>query len=163
MNKIIFAIVGVLIIAGLGYFLMGDQSFKNNTEEALLSVSPEALVSTSMTAEVSPTESMTEISPVASNSENNTQVKEFVVKGDDFSFDVKEIKIKQGEKVRIVFKNVAGFHDWKIDEFNSATNKLQAGQQDSVEFVADKKGTFEYYCSVGSHRAKGMKGNLIVE
>ena len=32
-----------------------------------------------------------------------------------------------------------------------------------VEFVASIAGTFEYYCSVGEHRAKGMKGNLIVE
>jgi plastocyanin len=29
--------------------------------------------------------------------------------------------------------------------------------------VADKKGTFEYYCSVGQHRALGMKGKLVVE
>lgn len=161
MNKIIFAIVGVLIIAGLGYFLMGDKSTQDNTD-VVLSVSPEAIVSTSMTAEVSPTESSTEVSPVASTSED-TQIKEFVVKGDDFSFDVKEIKVKQGDKVRIVFKNIVGFHDWKIDEFNAATKKIKAGESDSIEFIADKKGTFEYYCSVGSHRAKGMKGNLIVE
>jgi plastocyanin len=32
-----------------------------------------------------------------------------------------------------------------------------------IEFVANKKGKFEYYCSVGEHRAMGMKGNLVVE
>ena len=32
-----------------------------------------------------------------------------------------------------------------------------------VEFTVDKTGTFEYYCSVGQHRANGMVGNLIVE
>ncbi len=32
-----------------------------------------------------------------------------------------------------------------------------------VEFTADKKGTFEYYCSVGEHRVNGMKGKFIVE
>lgn len=33
----------------------------------------------------------------------------------------------------------------------------------SVTFVADTLGTFEYYCSVGNHRAQGMVGNLVVE
>ena len=37
------------------------------------------------------------------------------------------------------------------------------GQIDEVEFVVDKAGTFEYYCSVGNHRQMGMVGKLIVE
>jgi len=37
------------------------------------------------------------------------------------------------------------------------------GTPTSVTFVADKTGTFEYYCSVGNHRAQGMVGKLIVE
>ena len=51
----------------------------------------------------------------------------------------------------------------KLIEFNAATEKVAAGVSSSVEFVADKKGTFEYYCSVGQHRANGMKGKLIVK
>lgn len=64
-----------------------------------------------------------------------------------------------------------GRHDWRIDEFGAGTDRLlgintailQAGQQETVQFVADKTGTFEYYCSVGNHRQMGMRGNLIVE
>ena len=33
----------------------------------------------------------------------------------------------------------------------------------TAEFTADKVGSFEYYCSVGSHRSMGMKGVLKVE
>lgn len=102
------------------------------------------------------------------NSEDNPamaddSVKEFVVDGSNFKFSVAEIKVNKGDKVRIVFNNVEGFHDWVVDEFNVRTQKLQAGKSETIEFVADKFGTFEYYCSVGSHRQMGMVGNLIVE
>jgi nitrite reductase (NO-forming) len=71
--------------------------------------------------------------------------------------------VKLGETVRINLTNEQGFHDWVIDEFNARTKQINAGQTDTVEFVADKVGTFEYYCSVGNHRQMGMIGKLIVE
>ena len=75
-----------------------------------------------------------------------------------------DIKVKQGDKVKIEFSSTQGFHDWTLDEFNAATKQVMDTDGSTiVEFVADKKGTFEYYCSVGSHRANGMKGNFIVE
>ncbi len=58
---------------------------------------------------------------------------------------------------------VQGFHDLVIDEFNARTAQLQTGQSEIIEFVADQSGEFEYYCSIGSHRAMGMVGKLIVE
>lgn len=89
--------------------------------------------------------------------------KEFSVVGTPFKFSVSEMRVKEGDMVRIAFRNDAGMHDWKIDEFNAATKVLQAGQSETIEFVANKKGTFEYYCSVGNHRQQGMKGTLVVE
>lgn len=91
------------------------------------------------------------------------EVKEFNVIGTNFEFSVTEIKVNKGDKVRIVFDNEEGFHDWVVDEFNAKTNKIQAGESETIEFIANKTGTFEYYCSVGSHRQMGMVGNLIVE
>lgn len=92
-----------------------------------------------------------------------SSVKEFILTGSPFKFDVKEIKIKKGDRVKITFKNAEGFHDWVIDEFNTRTKQLQAGQQETVEFIADKTGQFQYYCSVGTHRQMGMWGTLTVE
>lgn len=74
-----------------------------------------------------------------------------------------DITVKEGDHVRIEFSSSEGFHDWVVDEFNARTERVNPGSISSVEFVADKKGTFEYYCSVGQHRANGMKGKLIVE
>lgn len=91
-------------------------------------------------------------------------VKEFTVSGTNFAFDPAEIRVQQGDTVRITLVNDSAMpHDWKLDEFNAATAIIQGGQQDTIEFVADEAGEFEYYCSVGQHRELGMVGTLIVE
>lgn len=92
----------------------------------------------------------------------NTAVKEFTVTGQDYSFMPSALSVKKGDRVKIIFKNIDGFHDFKIDEFDAATTRIRAGEQDIITFVADKAGSFEYYCSVGSHRQMGMKGTLTV-
>lgn len=89
--------------------------------------------------------------------------KEFIVTGENYSFMPGTITVKKGDKVKITFKNIDGFHDFKLDEFGVATKKISSGQEEVVTFVADKAGTFEYYCSIGSHRAMGMKGAFVVQ
>lgn len=88
-------------------------------------------------------------------------VREFIVEGKNFSFTPAALSVKKGETVRITLKNTGGFHDLVIDEFNVKTKQIGEGEE-TVEFVADKVGDFEYYCSVGAHRAMGMKGTLTV-
>lgn len=89
--------------------------------------------------------------------------KMFMVNGTNFAFDVKEIRVQEGDTVTIHFMSEDGFHDLVIDEFNVHTEKLKTGGMAMATFVANKKGTFEYYCSVGQHRMNGMVGKLIVE
>jgi plastocyanin len=105
----------------------------------------------------------TETSVNANTSAVTGQTKTFEVKGDNFKYDPSEIRVKEGDTVVINFTNTGGFHDWVLDEFNARTKQLADGGKETVTFVASKKGTFEYYCSVGQHRQMGMKGNLIVE
>lgn len=93
----------------------------------------------------------------------SARVVSLAVSGSNFTFSPSQLKVKMGDKVRVTFTNSGGTHDWKLDEFGVATKVLQGSASETVEFVANKKGTFEYYCSVGEHRAMGMKGNLIVE
>jgi plastocyanin len=103
--------------------------------------------------------------PANSSAEKEVSQKIMVieVKGSPFKFEPNEIRVKSGAKVLINFISEKGMHDWVVDEFNARTKIIKDGETDSVEFTADKVGTFEYYCSVGNHRAMGMKGNLIVE
>jgi len=90
-------------------------------------------------------------------------VKEFTVSGNNFAFVPSIITVNKGDKVKVTFKNSIGFHDFVIDEYGVATKQTQAPTTEVIEFIANKKGSFEYYCSVGSHRMMGMKGTLIVK
>ena len=89
--------------------------------------------------------------------------KTFNVTGRNFSFSTTEIRVKKGDTVIINFESTDGFHDWVVDEFNAKTEQVNPGKKTTTQFIADKTGTFEYYCSVSIHRAAGMKGKLIVE
>ncbi len=80
----------------------------------------------------------------------------------NFSFSPAEIRVKKGQTVTIRLKSAEGFHDIVLDEFGVKSVRVGAGAETSVTFVANKAGTFEYYCSIGSHRQMGMVGKLIV-
>lgn len=109
---------------------------------------------------LSPTTTPT--SPPITQAAKNT-LQEFTISGSNFKFDPQEIIVKKGDTVKITFKNSGGMHDFVLDEFNVKTKRLTTGAQESVQFVADKSGSFQYYCSVGQHRAMGMWGTLNVE
>ena len=99
---------------------------------------------------------------------NDSSVKTFSLEGVNYDFlrDGEEepvLTVQQGDTVRITLTSTDGFHDWVVDEFDAATEKVRTGETTTVEFVADQKGMFEYYCSVGSHREQGMIGTLVVE
>ncbi len=86
--------------------------------------------------------------------------------GREFYIDGQEnpdIVVSEGEEVVIEFMVTGGTHDFVIDEFGVATEVLSEGEIQTIDFIADQVGEFEYYCSVGTHRAEGMYGSLIVE
>ena len=50
-------------------------------------------------------------------------------------------------------------HDFVLADFNVTTGSLlTAGEQKSVEFIADKPGSFKYICSIPGHEQIGMTG-----
>ncbi len=80
-----------------------------------------------------------------------------------FYYKPNVITVKKGETVKIVMTSDDMMHDFIIDELNVKIPITQSGNTNTVEFTADKVGTFEYYCSVGQHRKNGQIGKLIVE
>lgn len=93
----------------------------------------------------------------------DSEAKVFTVDSFNFGYSMDEIVVNEGDTVTIQLTNSDGFHDWVVDEFNAATDKIREGDTTSVTFVASKAGSYEYYCSVGSHRANGMVGTLVVQ
>jgi plastocyanin len=140
-----FFVVGFLIVlVGAGFYFY-EKSYAN--EPKVISVNTQRVLTKAVATKA--------VGKVSS-------MKKYTVTGANFSFDPKEISVKKGDTVQITFKNAEGFHDFMIDEFGVKTNKVQAGSQEVVKFVASKTGEFQYYCSVGQHRANGMWGTLKV-
>ncbi len=86
--------------------------------------------------------------------------------GNTLCFDKSEIRVKQGDTVVLSAVNPAanaGEHDVTIDEFGVHIHLHDPGDEGNTTFVADKAGTFTFYCSVLGHQAAGMEGSLIVE
>lgn len=89
----------------------------------------------------------------------------FDITGGSFYYAPNEITVKQGDTVKIVFSNAGGVHNLTFDDPQIATKTIKGGETDTVEFKAAKKGTFEFYCSVGKgyHRMMGQIGVLLVQ
>lgn len=89
----------------------------------------------------------------------------FNITGGSFYYAPNEIRVKQGDKVKIVFANAGGMHNLILEAFNVKTKDLKTGESETIEFTADKKGTFEFYCGIGNgyHRQKGQIGVLLVD
>lgn len=97
-------------------------------------------------------------------SQPQQSIKEIKVSGSEFSFSPATITVKRGDSVKITFMNNGAYpHNFALSGFNISTKTIQAGQSDSLTFIADKKGSFIYTCTVDSHADKGMKGTFIVE
>lgn len=85
------------------------------------------------------------------------------VEGGSFYFEPNEITVEAGQPVTIMLNSVDMMHDFVIDELDVATEVVPGGESTSVTFTPTEPGEYEFYCSVGNHRALGMVGTLIVE
>lgn len=78
------------------------------------------------------------------------------------NFSLNEIGVKKGDTVRIKVINTKGNHDFSLDEYG--IKKLTPlNQEVTIEFTADKTGSFKYYCSMPGHRMMGQEGTLTVQ
>ena len=149
MNKLLLVFVLVVVVLGGGYFVMKwNAPVLQPAEMMEATTTPEPVASGATGADTS-----------------MGAVKEFTLDSFEFGYDQKTVTVKKGDTVKITLTNSGKMmHDWVVDEFTGAKMKrVTNGQTGTVTFVADKAGTFEYYCSVGQHRANGMVGKLVVE
>lgn len=163
-NKYIYPIIGgivviVLVIAAMRFATNSNRSTQQSNAVTVTSAPISPSVKPVMKeGNAGPTDPIT---PNGSSQQEEAPI--ITVEGANFSFTPNTITVKKGEKVKILFKNVEGFHDFVIDELNVRTTQLKAGAEEVVEFTPTEVGQFEFYCSVGKHRQMGMKGTLTVE
>ncbi len=79
-----------------------------------------------------------------------------------WGFDPSTIEVNKGDRVKLHITSEDVEHGFAISEFGVNAN-IPAGQSTDVEFVADKAGTFRFFCSVfcGAGHSD-MTGQLIV-
>lgn len=80
-----------------------------------------------------------------------------------YQFDPNVMTVKKGQKVRLLITALDHNHGFQLPAYN-INQKIFKGQTATIEFTADKAGTFPFKCSVYcglGHRK--MKGKLIVE
>lgn len=153
-NTTVVAVVMAVLVLAVGVFLIATNK-KTGDQSADLN-------STQKQEQITQTES----SPASQSTGTNQAVsasQPISVEGGGFYFKPNQIKVKKGQKVTIVFNSVGGSHDFVIDELDVKAPLTAAGKSSTVEFTPETSGSFEFYCSVGNHRAQGMQGTLIVE
>ncbi len=143
------AIILLLIVGGL-FFSLGTDSSDQNTNTLGES-----------TQETSENDKVTDTNDPAD--ETDGKLVEIEMQGGMYYFSTEEITVNKGDTVHITLTSEEGMHNIVIDEFNVQSDVVNEGEAITIEFVADKAGEFEYYCSVGNHRQMGMVGTLIVE
>jgi len=79
-----------------------------------------------------------------------------------YEFNPKVIDVKQGEHIKLVITATDHDHGFECGEFH-INQLLKKGQPATIEFTADKAGTFPFRCShfCGMGHLK-MKGQIIV-
>ncbi|PIY69347.1 hypothetical protein COY90_01080 [Candidatus Roizmanbacteria bacterium CG_4_10_14_0_8_um_filter_39_9] len=93
----------------------------------------------------------------------DAEVKVVNLEAGSFYYKPNVIEITKGQKIKIVMNSVSMIHDFNIDELGVKIPIVKDGDTGTIEFTADKVGSFEYYCSVGQHRANGQVGTLTVK
>ncbi|PIP62028.1 hypothetical protein COW99_00930 [Candidatus Roizmanbacteria bacterium CG22_combo_CG10-13_8_21_14_all_38_20] len=143
-------IIGGVVIAILAGFLIFSNKPVSAPEEMMERANEEPM--------------MEEDSSIMEGEEGMMNIEhEFTVTGSNFKFDTDTMTVKKGNTVKVTFMSEDSTHDFVIDEFGVKTKVLKSGEKEVITFVADKAGTYSFYCSVGNHRAMGMEGTLIVE
>ncbi len=90
------------------------------------------------------------------------EVKEFVMTAKQWEFVPETIKVNQGDKIKLKITSTDVAHGFSLNEFG-INEILEPGKTVEVEFIADKRGTFNFFCSVICGEGHGnMNGKLIV-
>lgn len=87
----------------------------------------------------------------------------FDVSASQFSFTPNTLTVRKGDTVVINLSTVDVPHGFAVTDFGFSLSATTPGQVVSGSFVADKAGTFTFFCNVSCGTGHGsMKGTLVV-
>ena len=92
-----------------------------------------------------------------------SDMREIEVTAKKFEFNPNLISVKRRDHVKLVITALDRDHGFKLEPFNIDV-KLKKGEPTTIEFTADKAGTFPFQCSNFCGLGHGkMKGKMVVE
>ncbi len=159
-KKLVITLLTIVLIVVVGWAVIHSSNGTNDT-----SVQDSGNSAPKTTEEGTGAATITTItnSTTTSQTTGTPAVKSFTIHGQDYSFSPNQISVNKGDTVKITFIDDDGYHNLIIEGLNVKTQTIPSGKTDSVTFVASKTGSFNFYCSVGNHRAEGMTGVLVVK
>ena len=90
-------------------------------------------------------------------------VREIKVSAKKYEYSPEEIRVKQGERVRLLITATDRKHGFEIKELGIKT-ELEKGKETVVELTIGKPGTYQIKCSVRCGFGHGgMRAQLVVE
>ncbi|HZD33665.1 MAG TPA: cupredoxin domain-containing protein [Nitrososphaeraceae archaeon] len=102
-----------------------------------------------------------EIPKTEENKTYKTPQNQIVIEAREFSLTPKQITINRGDNVTILFKNVGTVaHSFEIEKLGIRIDPIQPGESETINFMANQAGTFDFRCAVVGHDAAGMRGVL---
>jgi cytochrome c oxidase subunit II len=91
------------------------------------------------------------------------RIKEFSIIAKQWAFEPSTIRVDKGDMVKLSIQSVDVKHGIALPDFG-INSRLDPGLTTLIEFVADKTGTFTFFCSVQCGSGHGaMRGSLIVK
>ncbi|MFO7966590.1 MAG: PQQ-dependent sugar dehydrogenase [Archaeoglobaceae archaeon] len=90
--------------------------------------------------------------------------KDIMVNGTEWMFEPTNITVVEDSNVTIMFRNVGSLdHDLYIEGYDVSTDLIPPGTSDTINFVANTSGEFDFWCTVPGHRDEGLEGKLIIQ
>ena len=84
--------------------------------------------------------------------------------GGAMTYSPATLTVKKGDKVsvKLINKDAAQAHSFLITDLKVKSSQVAPGKTETINFTADKAGTFEFYCDVPGHKEGGMVGKMTV-
>ena len=88
--------------------------------------------------------------------------REFSIRASDYRFSPDRIEVSQDDLVKLTVQSGDVAYSFAIDEYRLA-RRIPAGGSTTIEFRADRPGTFPFYSNMTNDgRHAGMRGELVV-
>lgn len=164
MNKIIFAVLALMLVL---FFGCTQEVQKPKPSLALPAPGSEDVGEMIVVEESHVVENQieeeqeTKVEQIKEGSQ--TIVKEFIMTAKKWEFTPSTITVNQGDIVKITITSTDGTHGFSLRDFD-INERLEHNIPVTIEFVADKSGTFPFRCNIpcGSGHSS-MDGTLVVQ